>query len=455
MNLSTLIIFGLPVIAFVAAFVSSRISLGASISVLLTVGYFSGIIRANYLHVLTTFMFDMCVLGLYIGVFVNQPELVNKLKRSSLASWIFVLAMWPLIVAAVPVNDFLIQMLALRATVWLLPLMLIGVRITEDDLTVMARVMVALNLCALVAGLICYFYGVRTLYPENSVTKIIYNSADIAGGYHRIPSTFLSSAAYGGTMLATMPFLINRLFNPRTGSNEKLWMAVGLVAAGIGIAMCGSRSPVVAAVLILVFAWFLSGFSMKVGIPIVLGFAAFIFLILSNERFQRVTSLSEQTMVASRIRGSVNENFLELFFDYPFGAGMGSSVGTSVPFFLQNRAPKQVGLENEYSRILVDQGWIGLLLWLLFLFWLHVPWPRLKQSRDGFGFGTSMIYAGSLLAWATAVIGSGLLSSIPGSAILLINMGIIVARREQISTARRIPVRSRSSRPTQSWQSEL
>jgi hypothetical protein len=455
---TTLVIFGLPVIAFIAAFVSSRTSLGASIGVLLTVGYFSGIIRANFLHVLTTFMFDMAVFGVYVGVLFNRPDLVNKLKRSSLASWLFVLAIWPLIVAAIPVNDFLIQMLAFRSTVWLLPLMLLGTRLTEDDLTTMARVLVALNLCALVAGLICYFYGVRVLYPENAVTQIIYNSRDVSSATQhfanfRIPSTFLSSAAYGGTMLASMPFIVNRLFNPRTDPNEKLWMFAGLLAACMGIAMCGARSPVVAGVIILLIVWVFSGFSIRVGIPIILGFAAFLFLIFSNERFQRVTSLAEGSVVKNRIQGS--RNFFDFFFEYPLGAGMGSSVGTSVPFFLQSRAPRPIGLETEYSRILIDQGWIGLILWIIFLFWLHVPWPQVKGSRSTFKFGTIMIYAASLTTWATAIIGSGTLSAIPGSAMLLINMGIIVARREEFSALRRMPVRRRPPSPQQSWQSEL
>lgn len=458
MSPTTLVIFGLPVIAFVAAFVSSRISLGASIGVLLTVGYFSGIIRANFLHVLTTFMFDMAVMGVYIGVFINRPDLVGKLKRSSLASWLFLLAIWPLIIAAVPVNDILIQMLAFRSTVWLLPLMLLGARVNEDDLTTMARVLVGLNLCALVAGLYCYFYGVRALYPENAVTQIIYASHDVPGAAsmmanYRIPSTFLSSAAYGGTMLASMPFIVNRLFHPRTDPNEKLWMFAGLLAACIGIAMCGARSPIVAAVVILLMAWVFSGFSIRVGIPIVLGFAAFTFLVFSNQRFQRILTVAEHNVFAERLSGS--KNFLDYFFEYPLGAGMGSSFGTSIPFFLQARAPRPIGLETEYSRILIDQGWIGLLLWIIFLFWLHVPWPNIKGSRSNFKFGTIMIYAASLTTWATAIIGTGVLSAIPGSAMLLINMGIIVARREDFSVIRRMPVRRRPPNPQQSWQSEL
>ena len=457
MNFSTIIVFALPLLAFSAAFIFSRFSLGASLSALLTVGYFSGVIRGNFMSVFTTFMFDMAVLGVYLGVLFNQPEIVGRIRKLSILSWLIPLVLWPLVVATIPVNDIMIQMLAFRSTVWLLPLMLLGARISEKDLTLVARVLVALNLCALAGGLYCYFYGVTSLYPiRNAVTEIIYKSGDVKGGYLRIPSIFLSSAAYGGTMLASLPFIVNRLFHPQANGTEKLWMLAGLGAACIGIAICASRAPAVAAVIILLMVWFFSGFSARVGIPILIGFTLFVILVLSNERFQRVTSIFEEDTLSRRLGGSVNRNFMELFFDYPFGAGMGSSVGTSIPYFLSNRAPKPIGLENEYSRILIDQGWIGLFLWGMFLFWVHVPWPKLKHVRSNFKFGTLMIYAASITTWCTAVIGSGTLSAVPGSAMLLINMGIIVARREEFAAAaKRIAVRRRPPSPQSRWQPDL
>ena len=72
--------------------------------------------------------------------------------------------------------------------------------------------------------------------------------------------------------------------------------------------------------------------------------------------------------------------------DYPFGAGMGSAVGTSIPYFLADVAPEQIGLENEFSRILVDQGWFGLGGWLAFVGWLYVrPPPAGRRLPGGSG----------------------------------------------------------------------
>ena len=103
----------------------------------------------------------------------------------------------------------------------------------------------------------------------------------------------------------------------------------------------------------------------------------------NDERLQRITTLEDSEFVSQRIAGSANEGFLELLIHYPFGAGMGSAVGTSIPFFLAHLAPEQIGLENEYSRILVDQGWFGLGGWLALLGGCSLAHPRRGRRLPG------------------------------------------------------------------------
>ena len=111
-----------------------------------------------------------------------------------------------------------------------------------------------------------------------------------------------------------------------------------------------------------------------------------------NERLQRADTLEDTEFVSERIRASANESFFELMVQYPAGAGMGSAFGTSIPYFLADPTPTAIGLENEYSRILVDQGLVGLGLWLAFLVWLlHRPPPfRLDVP---WGLGVVFMYA--------------------------------------------------------------
>jgi O-antigen ligase len=93
-----------------------------------------------------------------------------------------------------------------------------------------------------------------------------------------------------------------------------------------------------------------------------------------------------------------------------------------MPYFLQGQVRHPIGIENEYARILGEQGVIGLLLWLGFMIWFLYhsptafakgPWSttrRLSWSITAIGFGT---------AW----IGTGLLSSIPGTVMLMAVVG--------------------------------
>jgi hypothetical protein len=192
--------------------------------------------------------------------------------------------------------------------------------------------------------------------------------------------------------------------------------------------LCAARLPLALFAIAGLIAWACSRFSLAVGIGAVGIVAAGVALAATSERLQRAASLEDTEAVSERIRGSANEAFIELLAKYPGGAGMGSSVGTSIPYFLADQAPESVGLENEYSRILVDQGWVGLFGWLAFLGWLLVrpPKPRFAVPWQ---LAAVLMYALVLTNWATAFIGAGTLSSIPGSVLLLTQMGILVAVR--------------------------
>ena len=98
-----------------------------------------------------------------------------------------------------------------------------------------------LNLVALAVGVYIYLYGVEVLYPVNAITQIIYNSKDVAGyKFHRVPSSFLSAHAYGGTMLHTLPFLLDRLAGVTVRLLDRCLALAGVVAAAGGLLMCGA-----------------------------------------------------------------------------------------------------------------------------------------------------------------------------------------------------------------------
>ena len=417
-----------PAAAFLSAFWATRRSLGLGFVAVCATGYVNGVIRANYLGILTTFMFDAGVLGFYAGFLLRTRGAGMWSGRGG--RYALLLIGWPTLLSLIPVNDLLVQGVALRATVWFLPVMLIARRFESGDLAAVARGLTGLNLFALAGGVYVFRNGVEALYPENAVTRIIYMSNDVAGyQHHRIPSTFLNAHSYGGAMLFTLPLLLDRLFGAGVRWPDRALAVVGVVAAVAGILLCAARQPVVMLGVATLLAWAVARFNpvfglVAVGLIVAGGVAS-----MSDERLSRASSLDSTEVVTERVKGSANDSFVDLIVGYPLGAGMGSAAGTSVPFFLADRAPKAIGLENEYCRILIDQGWVGLGIWVAFLAWLYGRPPRPRLGAR-WGVGVVLMYALTATNWATAFIGTGTLSAIPMSVLLLAQMGVLLRLRE-------------------------
>jgi hypothetical protein len=413
-----------PIVAFLIAYLLTKRSIGWGLAATIGFGYFNGVIRANFLSVYTTFMFDAAVLGLYAGALVFQSKTVYEGLKTSVGKWLLGMMMWPIVLCCLPVNDYLVQLVALRGSIWFLPIILLASQLTDEDYSCIGIALSLLNLVTLMVSLYLMQNGVEALYPSNAVTEIIYLSRDVGSdNLHRIPSTFLSSHAYGGTMMGSITIICGLILGQRGGITHKILYAVGLIAAVSGVVICASRQPMVVGAVILLSAWFVSGYSKKFSIVFVTIAALVGFLIASNERFQRVLTLNDSVFLHQRVYSSLNESLWEIFWTYPLGAGLGSSVGTSIPYFLVSRAPQPIGIENELCRIYVDQGIIGLTIWISFIVWLLIRIPRKKSHI------VHMAYAATMAIWATSFIGTGLLSSVPGTAMLMMQMGVVAGAR--------------------------
>jgi hypothetical protein len=108
---------------------------------------------------------------------------------------------------------------------------------------------------------------------------------------------------------------------------------------------------------------------------------------------------------------------------YPLGNGLGGG-GTSVPYFLQDRIRNVVVMENEYARILLELGIPGLLMWVLFIGWVFTRGQT--KTADMFYFGRRLAYVAVACTFATGLIGTGMLTSVPSTAIVLLLTGWIV-----------------------------
>ena len=421
-------------LALVACFLFGRRSLTTGLGVLMGLGYGYGMIRANVPDSLAHFIFDAGVVGFYLSLMTRRMTSAQRRRLQVLMPWLALLVGWPLLLFFLPVQDPLVQLVGLRGQIFFLPFLLIGAMLESEDYYVLAKWLAVLNLIAFAFAVAEYFKGLESFFPKNADTALIYSSNDVAGfTATRIPSTFVTSASYSGVMVLTMPLLLNAWTQRRTVRLEYWLFTMALVASLLGVFMGASRSW--AGILILAIgATFLMG---QMTLRVLLGSIALAvcvgLVVASNPRLQRFTTLQDTEMMESRFATSVNESFVDALHEYPMGNGLGGG-GTSIPYFLQDRVKDSVAMENEYGRILLETGIPGLVIWLIFILW------AVAHSIPDGEWALALRLTRNLLAlsFATAVLGTGLLTWIPGTAMLLAFLGWTTTAQVRAPAASRV-----------------
>ena len=402
-----------------------RRSLGAGCVVVLVCGYGYGLLRAQFYDTFSYFLFDAAVLGLYLAWFSRPKAFQPSAQTLGLYRWVGALVVWPILMFGLFMiypQHVLIQLVGLRAAVWFLPFLLLGASLRPGDVRTITTALAILNLIALAFGLGEYILGLERFYPRNPITALIYRSNDVAGSAYRIPATFATSANYGAAMVASLPLLAGSWQSPGVSLGAKVLMIAGLFAAALGTFLCGSRTPVVFLFVLAVPIAFHLRVKLGYLVLIVLVGSAVAYFVSGEKRLQRFTSLQDPELVMERVSGSVSMGVLDVIAEYPLGVGLGSAFGTNIPTFLVHLAAEPIGAENEYARISIEQGLIGLGLWLGFLVWLVT---RRAPTVSRGSLGGRLIYSFVFLSWLTACLGVGALAAIPSTIMLLLQMGIL------------------------------
>lgn len=411
------------VLTFFFVFRCAKKSLGHGLGAVVAVGYVYGITRARLHDSFSHFMFDAAVIALYMERYGHWSSRAVERSRHVM-HWLVMLIAWPTMLMVIPQQHPLIQLVGLRAAIFFLPFIAIGARVEERDLSNLTGWISILNVGAFGVAVAEYFVGIEPFFPRNAVTENMYLSTDIVGRAHRIPATFSSAHAYAGTMVATLPFVLTRWQSGDAGVVKKSLFAGAIVATGLGVFIAGPRLPVG----ILIIQGAVVGSTMRIPMRLKLGIAAFGTIVggivAQSARFQRFLLLRNTEKVVERIGWSVNMSFVDALREYPFGAGLGRAAGTSIPYFLADlMTTPQVGMENEYGRIALEQSLVGLALWIAFIF-TTVTRPWAPVSRD-WALGTRMMKIYVAVSWGTAFIGTGMLTSIPQTPLLLTMMGLL------------------------------
>lgn len=425
----------LCIAAFLVTLVLANRSLVLGITSALATGYAYGLLRANLQQPAAHLLFDAAVLGLYVSQLWRSIPREDRPAVEATRIWLVVLAAWPVMLFCLfPGRYPLVELVGLRSNVFLLPFLLIGSRLTDDDAEGLARAIAVLNIGAAALAGLQFVIGVEPFFPRTEVTELIYRSNDLVGRTaYRIPSSFPNAHVFGGTMVMTVPWLIGALMRPGRPKWEMALFATALAGSLLGVFAAAARTPMVVLAVMIVAVTIVTRLKGRLWLrwAAVLGFV--VYFVSGDARLQRFLTLQDTAYLQERLSGSLNEDFFELVAEYPLGKGLAGG-GTSIPYFLQDRQQSQMTLENEYARIVLELGMPGLLLWVCFIAW--VATRRSGDRNDTWYLGRRIAWIGTLGYFVVATTGIGLLSAVPQSSILLLNIGWIAAANVRSRQAR-------------------
>jgi hypothetical protein len=386
-------------------------------------GYFFGILKAHFVYSFGHFIFDMATLGFYAALLVKPPTQVEWARSSRIRPWVIVLIAWPVFMAIIPLQHYLVQIIGLRGNIFWIPMLLVGAWLDKNAIIRLAITLAGLNIVSFGFAMAEFVYGVETFVPENEVTAIVYRSRDLAGQNLRIPSTFANAHTFALTMVASIPILIGVITNRFSSWIVKPLLVAGMIVALAGVFLAGPKSPVVNLGMMVFLALFSGRINLTALLVMVLGFTVVGYFVAQEERMQRFMDLQNLEAVTERIQMSANLGFFEVMADYPMGKGMGAG-GTSLPYWAEQYLTDRFYLENEFARLLLEQGLPGLMIWICFIFWAFRG--RIDRNDD-FQLTKTLLWFRVATIWATAWIGIGMMTTIPGTAITFLAMGFIIA----------------------------
>jgi hypothetical protein len=406
--------------AFLVTYFVARQESVRGLIALISVGYAYGILRANLATPLAHFTFDAAVCGFYLAQLRLLKSRFASHEGQQLRNWTMALMLWPILLFFVPLQDPVVQVVGLRGTIFLMPFLLLGPRLTRQDWCTLGIALAVLNVIVLAVGVAEFYLGIELFFPHNELTQIIYASGDVGtANDYRIPATFSSAHAYAGTVIGSIPVILACWVQQL----RKRWMwwlcLLGVFAAMLGAELSATRLPIITLCIMFIALFWTAGLSPRLRLVMIGLCLLLAWLTAGEERLQRMTTLRDTKMVSERVHGSVNESFWGAIRDYPFGNGLGGG-GTSLPYFLQGRVRNPVFIENDFGRVELETGLIGLSLWVCFAVWLALR-PDWKRDRLHPARTASKVLC--LTSIATSFIGTGLFTSIPFSLLLFLQIG--------------------------------
>lgn len=367
------------------------------ILLLLVTGFFLGPLKMLGLSWLSYLGAD--VLAVLVIVVVFGERISNRkplFAASSLSVPILLLAGLCVLELANPEAPFLRSVLGLRSWMLYLTFYFVGLYILRS-----VEQLERLYVLLLVLGLLTAAYGVYQWQagPQSFATWSDYYgryaalawSARSGGVVFRAFSSFSAAGTFGGNMALLMLLAFSVAASPRIGPRWRIAGAATFAAMGAGIAVSGSRGPVVQLMLAAGIALaFIPGVRSKLAVMfkagVLVGAAvtliAFVVGPVVSERFS--TIFDPQAFFwkwFGPLTGGVG-----IAQAHPFGMGLGYTAG--VPQFIPNPAFQGLGttgMDSGYGSAAAELGLLGLGLFVYFAVKVGVDgfrtWRRLPSGR--------------------------------------------------------------------------
>ncbi len=414
----------LTALCTLSVFVLARRSPGHAMGVLLLVGANIGYIRAHYATSLTMFLFDIGCVSFYAGALLS-PQMRARLHNigGALPHWFFWLCAWPALLLLVPTQPFLVRLVGFRDAIFYLPFLLVGYVLTPEDRRQLAKWLAVIVLLALGEAWLEVHFGLAALFPPIPVDFLILAAHDVHVGHHltyRIPAFFVAAAVYGEFCVLSVPFLVAAVVDKQRSAKMRLLALLALTASLLGVLYCASRSDFLIMAGLLFTALLVARMPVHFKVMLALLALAGGLLMLRTPRFQRSLTLQNTAADQRRVQFSVNQSFIALLEKYPMGNGLGGG-GSNMPSFLQHAVRHRVTLENEYARIMLEQGIPGLILWCAFLLYFFLRGQPFKVRREK--AANTLAYACCAALILQAMLGLGLYETTPSAAFLFLLMG--------------------------------
>jgi len=173
---------GLMAGLFAFSFCLGRRSIAVGFLGTVTIGYFYGIVRANYENVFIYLAFDFAAVGYFFALLINRKDILVRYKLRKIMHWLVILAGWPTLLLLAPTQPLLVQLVGLRGHIFFLPFIAAGAMLDSKAPRTIALGLVVLNSLALAFALLEVQFGVPRFYPYNAVDQIIYRSTDVFVG---------------------------------------------------------------------------------------------------------------------------------------------------------------------------------------------------------------------------------------------------------------------------------